>query len=162
MQVFELAGPELKLAQEVEKRDGFKCATFGVAAPNSRQLATGSFGGRLQVWDLESPAAPVFDTQAHASIVNAADGLGGRSLGHGPPEIATGGRDGCVRVWDVRQPDAPVAAFEPAEGAGARCVWVGAGWGTLHGELQQGRWMGSAVARTRGQLRLMAAAHAHA
>ncbi|KIZ04239.1 WD repeat-containing protein 92 [Monoraphidium neglectum] len=124
IQVYELAGPELKLVQEVEKRDGFKCATFGAAAPASQQLATGSFKGRLQVWDLGAPAAPVFDAQAHASIINAVDGFGGRTRGCGPPEIATGGRDGCVRVWDVRQPDAPVAAFEPADSGGARDCWA--------------------------------------
>ncbi|KAI8473700.1 MAG: WD40-repeat-containing domain protein [Monoraphidium minutum] len=124
IQVHELSGPELSLAAEVEKRDGFKCASLGAAPPGAAQLATGSFGGRLQVWDLEAPAAPVFDVQAHAGIVNAADGLGGRALGYGPPEIATGGRDGAVRVWDVRQPDAPVAAFEPADGAAARDCWA--------------------------------------
>jgi hypothetical protein len=135
LQVYELAGPELKLVQEVEKRDGFKCATFGAAAPASQQLATGSFKGRLQVWDLGAPAAPVFDAQAHASIINAVDGFGGRTRGCGPPEIATGGRDGCVRVWDVRQPDAPVAAFEPADSGGARwvpCMPRAHGFGALH------------------------------
>lgn len=75
-----------------------------------------------QVWDLERPSAqaPLFDAQAHAAIINAVDGYGGRAAGYGPPEIATGGRDGAVRVWDVRQADAPVAAFEPADAGGAR------------------------------------------
>ena len=126
----------------MEKRDGFKCATFGAAAPGSQQLATGTFGGRLQVWDLGAPAAPVFDTQAHASIVNAIDGFGGRARGYGPPEIATGGRDGAVRVWDVRQPEAPVAAFEPAEGGGARCAEAG---GVAAGERMHG--VGAGVGR---------------
>lgn len=63
---------------------------------------------------------PVFEAQAHASIINAMDGFGGQAKGYGPPEIATCGRDGCVRVWDVRQGDAPVAAFEPADDSNRR------------------------------------------
>lgn len=89
-----------------------------------RSLATGSQSGYLQTWDLERLAAgPTWDVKAHASLVHAIDGVGGRCDGHGAPEIVTGGMDGCVRVWDPRQRDAPVAAFEPPaagdDGAGA-------------------------------------------
>jgi hypothetical protein len=124
--VYELAQHELQLAAEAESADPLRCATFGASPGAAPQLAAGSFGGRLKVWDLEvvgsgRRGAPLFDTQAHASLVNAIDGFGGRTPDYGPPEIATAGRDGAVRLWDVRQPDAPVAAFEPAEAGGARC-----------------------------------------
>lgn len=122
LQVYELSGPELKLSTELEKSEGFKCASLGAAAASSQQLATGGFDGKLQIWDLDNAGRPVFQAQAHASIVNAVDGFGGRVRGYGPPEIATGGRDGCVRVWDVRQADAPVAAFEPGDPNNVR--WV--------------------------------------
>jgi hypothetical protein len=135
-QIHELSGPDLKPAGESEKPDGLKCAALGASPSAAQQLATGSFKGRLQVWDLERlSAAPVFDAQAHAAIVNAVDGFGGRARGYGPPEIATGGGDGAVRVWDVRQPDAPVAAFEPADAGGARWAGThawGGGW-CMHG-----------------------------
>lgn len=48
------------------------------ADPMERQLATGDFGGRLQVWDLERPAAPVSSTPAHIGIINAIDGGGSK------------------------------------------------------------------------------------
>ena len=45
---------------------------------------------------------PVFEQQAHTSIINAIDGCGGLDIGNGAPELVTGGRDGCVRLWDTR------------------------------------------------------------
>lgn len=123
LQVFELSGSELKLQTETEKKHSFKCGTFGASGVAERRLATGNFNGELQIWDLEHLEKPVFNVQAHASIVNAIDGCGGQVRGYGAPEIATCGRDGCVRVWDVRQDDAPVAAFEPADPAHIRDCW---------------------------------------
>uniref|UniRef100_A0A7S2QTR2 WD repeat-containing protein 92 n=1 Tax=Chlamydomonas chlamydogama TaxID=225041 RepID=A0A7S2QTR2_9CHLO len=123
LQVYELDGPELKLIKESEKPSSFKCGTFGASSLVERKLATGNFEGKLQIWDLENTAQPVFDVQAHASIVNAMDGCGGPAKGYGAPEIVTCGRDGCVRVWDVRQQDAPVAAFEPADSSNIRDCW---------------------------------------
>ncbi|KAF5840799.1 WD40-repeat-containing domain protein, partial [Dunaliella salina] len=86
-------------------------------------LSTPLHAGQLQIWDLENTTKPVFDVQAHASIVNQMDGFGGQARGYGAPEIVTCGRDGCVRVWDVRQYDAPVAAFEPADSGNIRDCW---------------------------------------
>ncbi|GMH42793.1 hypothetical protein BSKO_10712 [Bryopsis sp. KO-2023] len=123
LQVYELQGSDLKLLKEVEKPSSFKCGSFGASSLADRQLATGNFSGKLQLWDLEDTKTPLFDVQAHASIVNAIDGCGGQTRGYGPPEIASCGRDGCVRVWDVRQKDAPVAAFEPSEKDDARDCW---------------------------------------
>ena len=44
--------------------------------------------------DLERIEAPVYSTQAHDSIVNTIDGIGGLGIGGGAPEIVTGSRDG--------------------------------------------------------------------
>jgi hypothetical protein len=52
-EVYELAGTELKLQKEVEKKTSFKCGTFGASGLAERQLATGNFEGYLQLWDLE-------------------------------------------------------------------------------------------------------------
>ncbi|PNW72329.1 hypothetical protein CHLRE_16g672600v5 [Chlamydomonas reinhardtii] len=123
LQVYELEGPDLKTVKETEKKHSFKCGTFGASSLAERRLATGNFGGEVQIWDLENTAQPVFTAQAHASIVNAIDGCGGQAKGYGAPELATCGRDGCVRVWDVRQQDAPVAAFEPADPNNVRDCW---------------------------------------
>lgn len=120
--LYEMDGAELKLLNEVEKPSGFKCGTFGASSIVERRLASGSFAGQLQIWDLET-TKPVFEVQAHASIVNAIDGCGGQAKGYGAPELVTCGRDGCVRVWDVRQQDAPVAAFEPADTTNVRDCW---------------------------------------
>ena len=43
-----------------------------------RHLATGSFDGRLQTWDLEKPEQAVYDATAHQGIVNGIDGFGGQ------------------------------------------------------------------------------------
>ena len=42
-------------------------------------MATGDFGGKLCIWDLERLAEPVFQSQAHASIINQAGGPGDSS-----------------------------------------------------------------------------------
>eukprot|EP00877_Chromochloris_zofingiensis_P007606 jgi/Chrzof1/3099/Cz12g11200.t1 len=123
LQVYELSGPDVKVVKEVEKKEAFKCGTFGASSVADQRLATGNFSGHLEVWDLEHTNTPVFRVQAHASIINGMDGFGGQARGYGPPEIATCGRDGCVRMWDIRQQDAPVAAFEPADTNSIRDCW---------------------------------------
>lgn len=75
--MYELAGLELKLISEVEKKQSFKCGTFGASSIADRRLATGNFGGQLEIWDLENTKEPIFQSQAHASIINAMDGCGG-------------------------------------------------------------------------------------
>jgi hypothetical protein len=76
--VYELDGTELNLVKEVEKPSAFKCGTFGASSLVDRRLATGNFAGKLQIWDLEQAAKPVYEVQAHASIVNQIDGFGGQ------------------------------------------------------------------------------------
>lgn len=66
---------------------------------------------------------PVFQVQAHKSIVNSIDGVGGLGIGGGAPELATCSRDGTVRVWDPRVKE-PVLSLEPAEGEEARDCWT--------------------------------------
>jgi len=45
---------------------------------------------------------------------NSIDGIGGKGVEYGAPELVTGGSDGCVRVWDPRQ-EAPVVSLEPSD-----------------------------------------------
>jgi len=123
LQVYELDGTQVKLLKEVEKERSFKCGTFGASGLAERRLATGDFGGYLDIWDLEHTDKSIMSVKAHTSIVNAIDGCGGQAKGYGAPELVTCGRDGAVRVWDVRQKDAPVACFEPGEGTKARDCW---------------------------------------
>lgn len=92
----------------VQKPSSFKCGTFGASSVVERRLATGNFGGQLQIWDLENTAKPVYEVQAHASIVNALDGCGGqvRALPHRWPSgtgkvVSTVASAGSLlkRVW---------------------------------------------------------------
>jgi WD40 repeat protein len=102
---------------------GIKCSTFNASSIEDRHVAYGDYGGQLSVTSLENPTVPVFNVQAHSSIVNCIDGCGGQNVGFGAPEIVTGGRDGCVRVWDPRTPN-PVLSLEPEEGQSARDCWA--------------------------------------
>lgn len=123
IQVLELDGNKLKMVAEAEKKDGFKCSTFGAASYEQRNLATGDYSGNLAVWDLDRLSGdPVFSVKGHASIINSIDGVGGLNIGYGAPEIVTGSRDGCVKVWDIRQTE-PVSSLEPASGQSARDCW---------------------------------------
>lgn len=124
LQLYEVSKGELKQVLESEKRHSFKCGTFGASSLHKRRLATGDFGGRLNIWDLEHIAAPVYSAKAHDIIVNAIDGCGGLGIGGGAPELVTGSRDGSVKVWDPRQKDFPVACMEPAEGESKRDCWT--------------------------------------
>jgi hypothetical protein len=78
VQVYQLDGTDLASVSSIESGSGFKCSTFGVSSVSDPQLAVGNFDGRLQIWDLEQRKAPVWDAQAHASIVNGVDGFGGQ------------------------------------------------------------------------------------
>ena len=78
-----------------------------------RDCATVDYKGKLIIWDIERGTAK-YEVQAHASVANSIDGIGGKGAEFGAPEIVTGGTDGCVRVWDPRQ-QAPVVSLEPSE-----------------------------------------------
>jgi WD repeat-containing protein 92 len=46
--------------------------------------------------DLERLDQSVFSVQAHGSIINAIDAVGGQEVGYGAPELVTGSRDGTL------------------------------------------------------------------
>ncbi|CAB0009269.1 unnamed protein product [Nesidiocoris tenuis] len=74
--------------------------------------------------DLERMKEPVYEVDAHGTIINAIDGFGGQVLGCGPPEIVTGSRDGLVKLWDPRQKEDPVAVMEPVDVREKRDCWA--------------------------------------
>ncbi|KAM3850788.1 dynein axonemal assembly factor 10 [Vipera latastei] len=124
IQLYELQGGRLNLLREIEKSRPIKCGTFGAASLQQRYLATGDFGGNLNIWNLEAPDIPVYSVKGHKEIINCIDGVGGLGIGEGAPEIVTGSRDGTVKVWDPRQKDFPVANMEPAQGESTRDCWT--------------------------------------
>jgi hypothetical protein len=76
--VYQLEGADAVVARSIEGKSGFKCSHFGAGSVSAPRLAVGTFDGKLQLWDLEQPKAPLLDVQAHASIVNAIDAYGGQ------------------------------------------------------------------------------------
>jgi len=124
IQVFEMSQKELKVTKSYEKKESLKCCTFAASSLQERHLATGSFSGKLETWDLERGEMPVYSVKAHTEIINCIDGCGGLGIGIGAPEIVTGSRDGAVKVWDVRQNDDPVALMQPKEGEARRDCWA--------------------------------------
>jgi len=123
IEVFGLEKGSIVSQKAFEKKEAFKCGTFGAASTEERHLATGDFEGNMRVWDLERMDEPLYNVKAHETIVNCIDGCGGLGVGGGAPEIVTGGRDGCVKVWDVRQKEHPVANIAPAAGTEVRDCW---------------------------------------
>eukprot|EP00842_Homolaphlyctis_polyrhiza_P004285 jgi/Hompol1/4858/HPOL_003982-RA len=138
LEVCQLSNGAITSVAQTEKPHAFKCGTFGASPLSTRYLATGDFGGRLSMWDLDRLDAPIFSTVAHDQIINCIDGCGGTGLQTGPPEIATGSRDGnpqsmdidarcshigSVKIWDVRQKDKPVARIAPGEGEPIIDTW---------------------------------------
>ncbi|KAM6085141.1 dynein axonemal assembly factor 10 [Theristicus caerulescens] len=124
LQLYELRGGRLALLREIEKAKPIKCGTFGATSLQQRYLATGDFGGNLNIWNLEAPEIPVYSVKGHKEIINSIDGVGGLGIGEGAPEIVTGSRDGTVKVWDPRQKDTPVANMEPVQGESKRDCWT--------------------------------------
>lgn len=135
LNVYELTNGKLKTRLECKalRPNGIKCLTFGASRLEDRLVASGDYGGVLSMFDLErcgdsntqkdKNAAEVFSVQAHESIINSIDGIGGANIGHGAPEIVTGGRDGVARVWDPRV-NYPVVSLEPEKGAASRDCWT--------------------------------------
>ncbi|XP_075159977.1 dynein axonemal assembly factor 10 [Haematobia irritans] len=113
LEIYELNENKLEKVKTIEKKSAFKCGTFGAASLRNRHMAIGDFQGKLQVLDLERPDIPVYNVEAHSSIINCIDAIGGKQINCGAPEIVTGSRDGSVKVWDIRQGMAPVVDMTP-------------------------------------------------
>lgn len=50
VEIYSLNPDGLEKVNEFGKKDYFKCGTFDASSLSDRHLATGDFGGRLQVW----------------------------------------------------------------------------------------------------------------
>jgi len=120
LQIHGLSHGKVEQLKESEKKDPFKCGTFGASTKEERHFATGDFSGRLSYWDLEHLELPLWTVAGHERIINCIDGCGGL-VGGGAPEIATGSRDGAVKIWDTRQSDTPVAQLVSSDGSGRDC-----------------------------------------
>jgi WD40 repeat protein len=109
----------------VEVTSGVKCCTLGGSRLQYHHLAYGDYSGTLAICDLErGNEKPLFSVQnAHGSIINAIDGIGGTRIGYGAPELVTGGRDGFVHVWDPRVSHS-VFSLEPDNVQAARDCWA--------------------------------------
>ena len=134
LQVYAMSPKELqKQGMPATRPKAIKCGTFGASSLEDRHLATGDFGGQLNLWDLERLSEPVVSIQAHDDFINAIDGVAGLGVGRGAPEIATASRDGTVKVWDIRVKERPVACMKPREGEKNQDAWAVA-FGDCHSE----------------------------
>ncbi|XP_043469694.1 dynein axonemal assembly factor 10 [Leptopilina heterotoma] len=124
IQIYEIADGELKVIKDIQHPNSIKCGTFRASNNSDRHFATGDFKGKLQIYDIENPAIPIYTANAHKEIINSIDGVAGNKIGMGPPELVTGSRDGAVKVWDPRQNDLPVATMEPNICEARRDCWT--------------------------------------
>ncbi|XP_054733224.1 dynein axonemal assembly factor 10 [Anastrepha obliqua] len=113
LEIYELNESKAERIKQIVKKSAFKCGTFGASSLRNRHMAIGDFEGRMQVLDLERPELPVYNVEAHKSIINTIDAIGGKQMDCGAPEIATGSRDGAVKIWDIRQGSQPVIEISP-------------------------------------------------
>lgn len=100
--IYQLENGKLNCLSEWKKEFGIKAGTFKSSPISIRDVATVDYKGKLNIWDIEKGKSK-FEVQAHSSVANSIDGIGGKGAEYGAPEIVTGGTDGCVRVWDPRQ-----------------------------------------------------------
>ncbi|XP_063900074.1 uncharacterized protein LOC135119600 [Zophobas morio] len=86
--------------KESSRPTSIKCLTFGATNIYQRHVATGSFDGSLEVWDLENLVVPTFRAQAHTSLINSISGIGYKGCSYGAPELATASRDGILYIYN--------------------------------------------------------------
>ena len=99
--IYTLEHGKLVLLSEWEKPEGIKAATFKASPISVRDVAVVDYKGKLNIYDVETGKGK-YEVQAHTHMGNCIDGIGGKGVEFGAPEIVTGGADGCVRVWDPR------------------------------------------------------------
>lgn len=133
--MYELSSGNLETRLECKalRPNGIKCATLSGDRLEDRTVAVGDYNGVLSIIDLErcsgndtttnGVSEEVFTVQAHESMVNCMDSIGGSKLGYGAPEIVTGGRDGAARIWDPRVKH-PVVSLESEKGSSSRDCWT--------------------------------------
>lgn len=49
IKVYEMNGGQIDVVREINKKDTFKCAAFGLSRTQNAYLAIGDFGGALQI-----------------------------------------------------------------------------------------------------------------
>ena len=112
-EVYQLERGKLTLVKKFDKEFGIKSGTFKASPIAARDVSVVDYKGKLLIYDIEY-GKEKYKVQAHSTMANTIDGIGGKGAEYGAPELVTGGADGCVRIWDPRQ-DAPVVSLEPAE-----------------------------------------------
>jgi WD40 repeat protein len=127
--VYQLDGPALETLSSIESGSGFKCSSFGASSISQPQLAVGGCDGKLQLWDFEQQSrTPLWDVQAHASIVNGMDGFGGQvcvcvcCVGVTPPvRVGASTPDGCHQpcLGNSNTPVLPSVCLAPSRTAQA-------------------------------------------
>lgn len=100
-QVYQIERGKIVKVQDWEKEYGIKSATFKASPVSIRDMACVDYKGKLLIYDIEY-GKEKYNVQAHSTMANVIDGIGGKGAEYGAPELVTGGADGCVRVWDPR------------------------------------------------------------
>lgn len=97
----QLTKGKVEVVHQFEKEFGIKCGTFAASPISMRDVSVVDYKGKLLIYDIEY-GKEKFCVQAHSTMANVIDGIGGQGPEYGAPELVTGGADGCVRVWDPR------------------------------------------------------------
>ena len=89
------------MVKNFDKEFGSKSGTFKASPIASRDVSVVDYKGKLLIYDIEY-GKEKYKVQAHSTMANTIDGIGGKGAEYGAPELVTGGADGCVRIWDPR------------------------------------------------------------
>ena len=100
-QIYQIEKGKVHKVSDFDKEFGIKAGTFKASPIAMRDVATVDYKGKLCIFDIEY-GKPKYSVQAHSTMANTIDGIGGKGAEYGAPELVTGGSDGCVRVWDPR------------------------------------------------------------
>jgi WD40 repeat protein len=97
----QLSKGKVEKVASFQKEFGIKNATFKASPISMRDVSVVDYKGKLLIYDIEY-GKEKYNVQAHSTMANVIDGIGGKGPEYGAPELVTGGADGCVRVWDPR------------------------------------------------------------